>query len=83
MSQVATSTWTRHLITISDLLDDEAKRRFLNEQQKNRTRTEFYKMMLFQLQLQEDFDVEDFSHNMGLLSFSFVRHPFERYANSW
>ena len=78
-SQVGTSTWRRHLLTISNLVDDETKRRYLSKPS-NITNNEFYKLMLFQQQLQNDFDVEDFSHNMGLLSFSFVRHPFERYV---
>ena len=47
----------------------------------NITNNEFYKLMLLQQQLQKDFDVEDFSRKMGLLRFSFVRHPFERYAH--
>ena len=79
-SQVGTSTWRRHLLTISDLVDDETKRRYLNKPS-NITNNEFYRLMLFQQQLQEDFDVVDFSHKMGLLSFSFVRHPFERYVH--
>ena len=80
IQQVGTSTWRRHLITISDLVDDETKMRFLN-QPSNLTNNEFFKLMLFQQQLQGDFDVAEFSHNMGMLSFSFVRHPFERYVN--
>ena len=38
------------------------------------------KYVLLDEQLQPGFNVDKFSHTHGLLKFSFVRHPFDRFV---
>ena len=75
--QVGTNSWLRHFLTISDLVDGKTKQLYLNDP-KFILSNEVKQIMLFEDQFQYDFEVEKFAQNLGLLSFSFVRHPFER-----
>ena len=78
VTQVATSTWMKHFITISHVLPETKKPEVMNL-----TIDELHKVVPKFLyvggQDSYNFDVDKFSKDWGLFTFSFVRHPFDRW----
>ena len=64
----------RHLVAISKV--DEETRRFFQEE----PRKTLIPYLHIDLQDRKYFDVDDFVETWNLLSFSFVRHPFDRFV---